>query len=208
MLQPSHLMEEVEPAFSPTESLGLAEDEIGMSAAERGTLMHRLLHLLSVVAPARRHALALEYLERFRFKLSPEKRDAMVQNLLLLMSDPIYAPIFSPQALSEVSVSGLLENAAPITGAAETLALSGQIDRLLVTPERVLIVDFKTGELPAFGRRGYEIPELYRRQMEAYRQLLQQIYPEREVECALIYTAVPILLPVPATLTPRHAIAI
>jgi ATP-dependent helicase/nuclease subunit A len=208
MLQPSRLMDEQEAALSPTESLGFSDDE-DMSAAERGTLLHRLLHILSVVAPIRRNAVATEYLERYRFQLSPEKREAMMRNLLLLMADPIYAPIFSPLALSEVSVSGLLENAAPILGCEGTLALSGQIDRLLVTPERVLIIDFKTGELPLFGAvKGYEIPELYRRQMEAYRQLLQRIYPRHTVECALIYTAVPILLPVPASLTPRRAIAI
>ena len=208
MLQPSRLMDEQEAALSPTESLGFSEDE-DMSAAERGTLLHRLLHILSVVAPARRSAVAAEYLERYRFQLSPEKREAMMRNLLLLMTDPIYAPIFSPLALSEVSVSGLLEDGGPILGREGTLALSGQIDRLLVTPERVLIIDFKTGELPLFGaEKGYEIPELYRRQMEAYRQLLQRIYPRHAVECALIYTAVPILLPVPASLTPRRAIAI
>ena len=208
-LQPSKLMDEVEAAFSPTTPVEMADDEPGMSASERGTLMHRLLHILSAVAPAKRHALALDYLARYRYRLSAEKREAMVRNLLLLMADPIYAPIFGLQALSEVSVTGLIEDASTILPSAEPLALSGQIDRLLVTPERILIVDFKTGELPDFGAgKRYEIPELYRRQMEAYRQLLQAIYPGCAVECALIYTAVPILLPVPATLTPRRAIAI
>lgn len=209
MLNPSRLMEEVESAFSPNESLGSSPLESSMSAQARGILMHRLLHLLSVHSPAQRMAFALDYLKRYHGVLSDESRETMARSLLLMMADPLYEAIFSPEALSEVSVSGLLKQAEAVTGNSEPLALSGQIDRLLITPERVLIVDFKTGEKPPFNAfKRYEIPELYRRQMEAYRQLLKAIYPTREVECALIYTAIPVLLPVPATLTFNHVVAI
>jgi ATP-dependent helicase/nuclease subunit A len=209
LLNPSRLMEEYGSAFSPTRGAEPAQDSQGMSAAECGIVMHRLLHILSVISPSQRARIASEYLERYRFRLSVEKREGMLNSLLLLMSDPVYAPIFSPEALSEVSVSGLIEHAEAILGEEGSLALSGQIDRLLVMPERVLVIDFKTGELPQFGPDNkYRIPEIYRRQMEAYRQLLQRIYPKHTIDCALIYTAIPLLLPVSHTLTPQQPVAI
>ncbi|MBY0354926.1 MAG: double-strand break repair helicase AddA [Rickettsiales bacterium] len=210
-LNPSQLLEQMESAMSPASTL-ISKDEhekSGLPPLQRGILIHRLLHLLSVVEPARRQVIATHYLQRYQDVLPPSERQSMVQHLLLLMHDPIYAPIFSTRALCEVSVSGLLESSLGITQSDEPIALSGQIDRLLVMEDRVLIIDFKTGELPAYHTtKGYLVPELYRRQMEAYRQLLQRIYPDKTIETALIYTAIPMLLPVPATLTRAQASAI
>ena len=65
------------------------------------------------------------------------------------------------------------------------------IDRLVVTPERVLIVDYKTGAIPAAP------PEGYLRQLAAYRASLQRLYPDRPVEAALLWTAAPRLEVIP-----------
>ena len=52
-----------------------------------------------------------------------------------------------------------------------------QIDRLLIEPGRVTIVDYKTGSEK----------EEYRHQIEVYRKGVQKIYPEREVITRLVY---------------------
>jgi ATP-dependent helicase/nuclease subunit A len=48
------------------------------------------------------------------------------------------------------------------------------------------VVDYKTGRAP---ERAEDIPKSHRLQMEAYRQALSVIFPGREVESALLYTA-------------------
>ncbi|MGG6498395.1 UNVERIFIED_CONTAM: PD-(D/E)XK nuclease family protein, partial [Bacteroidetes bacterium 56_B9] len=69
------------------------------------------------------------------------------------------------------------------------LAVSGQVDRLVVTPAEVLIIDYKTNHAPP--KMPSEAPAAYLRQLALYRQVLRQIYPERAVRAALLWTEVP-----------------
>ena len=75
---------------------------------------------------------------------------------------------------------------------AETVAVAGQIDRLAVTPDTVLIADFKTNR-PA-PRRIEDVPPAYLRQLALYRAVLAKLYPGRAVRTALIWTEVPDLM--------------
>ncbi|MGE5269794.1 MAG: PD-(D/E)XK nuclease family protein, partial [Thiohalocapsa sp.] len=109
-----------------------------------------------------------------------------------------FAQLWGPQARAEVSVVGFIPGAQPTGGH----ALSGQIDRLLVTQERVLIVDFKTVR-PAPAREE-EVPSLYLQQLATYRAALARIYPGRRIEGALLWTDGPRLMPISAALLDRH----
>ena len=89
-----------------------------------------------------------------------------------VMELPDLAPVFGPDALAEVSVSGVVGG----------VGVAGQIDRLHVDEARVLVADFKTGSRPA------RAPVEYRRQMALYAALLEQIYPDRQVVTWLVWT--------------------
>jgi ATP-dependent helicase/nuclease subunit A len=80
--------------------------------------------------------------------------------------------------------------------------LSGQIDRLLVTAEEVLLVDFKTNR-PAPSTPA-ETPEPYLRQMAAYRAALGRIYPGKTIRSAIIWTEGPRLMALPGPLLDRY----
>ena len=71
-------------------------------------------------------------------------------------------------------------------------AISGRIDRLVVEPDRVRILDFKTNRPPP--ERPEDVPRGYVRQMAAYRVLIAEVYPGREVECSLLWTDGPRLM--------------
>ena len=73
--------------------------------------------------------------------------------------------------------------------------IAGTVDRLLVEPEHVSLVDFKTGRAPASPA---DIPQTHRNQMAAYVEALRVIFPEREIRAALLYTTGPILFEVAA----------
>ena len=84
----------------------------------------------------------------------------------------------------------------------EGVVVAGTVDRLLVTPTRVLVVDFKTGRrVPADAAAA---PEHHLRQTAAYVAALEVVFPDREVEAALLYTAGPRLLPLPPALVAAH----
>ncbi len=73
-------------------------------------------------------------------------------------------------------------------------ALSGQIDRLVVVGDRVLIVDYKTLRSPPASE--HEVAPIYLRQLAIYRAALVRIYPGREIRCALLWTEGPLLMPI------------
>ncbi len=71
----------------------------------------------------------------------------------------------------------------------------GQVDRLAVTGDAVLIGDYKTDRLVPSGLA--EVPAAYIAQLALYRTVLAQLYPDKAVRAALIFTAAPVLIEIP-----------
>ncbi|KPJ73433.1 hypothetical protein AMJ52_03765 [candidate division TA06 bacterium DG_78] len=69
------------------------------------------------------------------------------------------------------------KNELPIYFEEENRDVSAHIDRLLIEQDKIIIVDYKTGE---------EKPE-YRHQMRVYKKGIQKIYPDKVVKTVLIY---------------------
>ncbi|KWV57510.1 DNA helicase UvrD [Bradyrhizobium macuxiense] len=153
-------------------------------ALQRGTLVHRLLQSLPDVAAERRRHAALGYLARNADGWSEEERAALADQVLGLIVDPRFAAVFAPGSRAEVSIVGRLDR----PGQPKAL-VSGQIDRLVVTPDEVLIVDFKTNHAPP--TTAAEAPKGYVRQLALYRALLARLYPQRPVRAALLWTETP-----------------
>ena len=143
----------------------------------RGRLIHRLLQTLPELPAKARGEAARRFLASRAPDLPPETRQEMAAETLGLIAHPDFAPLFGPGSRAEAPIVGELESG---------LALSGQIDRLLVTAHEVLLVDFKTNR-PA-PLTPAETPEPYLRQMAAYRQALGKIYPDKSIRSALVWT--------------------
>jgi ATP-dependent helicase/nuclease subunit A len=80
--------------------------------------------------------------------------------------------------------------------------VAGEIDRLVIAPDRIRLVDFKTARRPP--RAIDEVPMAVLRQMAAYAAALEAAYPGRTIEAALLYTAAPRLITIPAQLLAQH----
>lgn len=161
-------------------------------AAARGTAVHRLLQSLPDVAPAEREAAARRYLDRACNGWSAAEREALWQSVDIVLREPAFAPVFSPGSRAEVSVMGTLEVAG------RPRAVSGKIDRLAVTGDAVLIVDYKTNRPPP--RDLDAVPDTYVAQLALYRALLVPLYPGKRVEAALLFTEGPHLVELPQAL--------
>ncbi|HKT19134.1 MAG TPA: PD-(D/E)XK nuclease family protein, partial [Stellaceae bacterium] len=158
----------------------------------RGRLVHRLLQSLPTVAPERRAAIARRFLARPIHGLDAAAQEAMLRETLSVMEHPDFAPLFAPGSAAEVPVVGLVGGR----------ALAGQIDRLVVTPDAVLIVDYKT--LRPVPHSVGEVPPAYLDQLAAYRAAVAAVYPGKTVRCALLWTDEPALMPVPAEALQAH----
>ncbi len=171
-----------------------AEDEAARPPASggraaallHGSLTHRLLQSLPDIPAERRRTVAEDYLARAGKELDQERRKKIAEEVLVLLAHETFSDLFAPGSRAEVPIVGRL-----ILGG-ETLRVSGQIDRLVVTQKSVLIADFKTNR-PA-PPRIEDVPPVYVRQLALYRAVLTKLYPDKRVRAALIWTEVPDLM--------------
>jgi ATP-dependent helicase/nuclease subunit A len=156
-------------------------------ALRRGMLVHRLLQSLPDVTAERRRDAALSYLARNAGDWDDGERDALAAGVLALIGGTRFAPVFGADSRAEVSIVGRLERPGRLPA-----LISGQIDRLVVTPGEVLIVDFKTNQAPPGSAA--EAPLAYIRQLALYRAVLGKLYPQRPIRTALLWTEAPELM--------------
>ena len=156
-------------------------------ALRRGNLVHRLLQSLPDVAAERQRDAALNFLRRNADDWTDSERDALAANVLELIGEERFAAVFGDGSRAEVPIVGRLDgpNGAPVL-------VSGQIDRLVVTDDEILIVDFKTNQTPS--ATAAEAPAAYVRQLALYRALLARLYPGRTIRAALLWTETPELM--------------
>ena len=64
--------------------------------------------------------------------------------------------------------------------------ISAQIDRLVITDDKVIIVDYKTNR-PAADNIDM-VPQIYLNQLNVYKQLMQKIYPKKDIETYILWT--------------------
>ncbi len=176
-LAPSQPREEEPATRSP-----LGEDR--GTAFLRGRLVHRLLQSLPNLAPGAREKAARQFLARKVHGLTRNAQAALLRETLSVLEHPDFAPLFAPGSAAEVPVVGLVGGR----------ALSGQIDRLVVSGDSVLIVDYKTMRPVPSAAAG--IPRAYLDQLAAYRAAVAAVYPGKTIRCALLWTDGPTLMPV------------
>jgi ATP-dependent helicase/nuclease subunit A len=159
-------------------------------ALERGRIVHRLMQSLPDIPPERRAAMIEQYLGRTAKNFTADECAEIARQVSAVLGDERFAEIFAPGSRPEVPIVGRI----PRNGA-EPLGVAGQVDRLSLIGDTVLIADYKTdGVVP---RTLEEVPH-YVTQLALYRAVLGRIYPGKAVRAALVFTNGPVLLEIPA----------
>jgi ATP-dependent helicase/nuclease subunit A len=177
-------MEETSRVPAPSPLAATDGPGVSLGRFRRGDLIHRLLERLPDIAPPDRADAARRMLARER-DLDEATRADIAGAAFRVLDDPLFAPVFGPGSRAEVALTGQIGG----------VAVSGRMDRLVVTPERVMVIDYKTNRPPP--SRIEEADPAYIRQMAVYAALLADIYPQRSVEAAVVWTDGPSLMPVP-----------
>lgn len=144
------------------------------AALRHGRQVHRLLELLPDAGLTRDAAARL--LASGPDPADEGEIDALADEALNVIRG--FPDLFASDALAEVDASALL----PSLG----YRISGVIDRLLVDDKKVVVADFKTNAV--IPRSAEEVPEGILRQMGAYLECLEQIYPGHEIDLRVIWT--------------------
>jgi len=133
--------------------------------------------------PEHRADSAQNYLDA-QSDLTEDQRKEIAKEALDVMS--IFADkVFISGSLAEVDVADYRNGG----------TIPRRIDRLVVTDHEVLIVDYKTDREPP--DKVEDVPRRHLSQMATYRTFLQEIYPDRPVRCALLWTHEPHLMTLP-----------
>jgi ATP-dependent helicase/nuclease subunit A len=180
--------EEETPAAPPRPS----DDPRGLRF-RRGRLVHALLQHLPDHPAASRDDVARRFLARPGHGLDDTEQAAVHAEVSTLLDAPLVAAALGPGSLAE----------APLAGRVGGRLIAGQVDRLLVEPDRVLVLDYKTNRPPPIDVAA--VAPLYLRQMAAYRALLRAAFAGRRVECALVWTYGARVMALPDELLDRHA---
>ncbi|MEI8144077.1 MAG: double-strand break repair helicase AddA [Alphaproteobacteria bacterium] len=171
------------------------ENEARKQAMRRGVVIHRLLQSLPDVAPERRADAARRYLSSDK-SLYEASRAEIMARVLALLDDARFSSLFGPESRAEV----------PLVGMVKGLPVAGQIDRLVITPERVVIADFKTGlAVPASADA---VPASYVTQLALYRALLSEMRPGVPVEALIVWADVAEATSIPAAMMDENLAAL
>ncbi len=166
------------PATEPPVVSPLLEG--GGDRFKRGLLVHRLLQTLPDLDLERRRSAAAAFLSRPVHQLQTEVQAAISEEVMNIIENPDLMPLFGPDSHAE----------APIVGAVDspngTEVISGQVDRLVIRENEIMIIDYKTNR-PA-PRQESDVPDAYFQQMAAYRAVLRKIWPRHTFQCVLLWT--------------------
>ncbi len=194
-------MAAVEKPMSPS-GLGGAKalaGEAGLSEAAalaRGTALHLLLQHLPTLPEGAWRKAATDLLDGMNIPDLAET-ETVIKEALRVLTAPDLAQLFQRDALAEVELVARL----PELGGR---MMQGTIDRLIVGPSRILAIDFKSNAV--VPDRPDMVPDGILRQMGAYAAMLAQIYPEHEIDTAIVWTRTAQLMALPPNIV-RAALA-
>jgi ATP-dependent helicase/nuclease subunit A len=185
----------ISPSSAFDEDIGRMASNAGSAADRqkalaRGRLVHRLMQSLPDIAAERRKDAAARYLANAAADFAPAELEAMAQQVLAILDDKNFAEIFAPGSRAEVPIVGRVSCAG-----SDPIAVAGQVDRLAVSGEMVLIADYKTDRI--VPDRLDAVPP-YVTQLALYRAVLAAVFPGKTVRAALLFTDGPKLMEVPA----------
>ena len=181
------------PVRSPLDVASITPAAAREAAFRRGNLIHALLQYLPAHPPEQWAERAQGWRARPASGLKPAEAQNLAHQVLGVLALPDLAPLFAPEARAEQKLAGL----------AGGQVIVGQVDRMRVLPDRVLVCDFKSGR--HMPRNVAGTPVLYLRQMAAYRALLQGLYPTKPIVCVLVWTEGPRADVLPDTMLEVHA---
>ncbi|MCX3065368.1 UvrD-helicase domain-containing protein, partial [Wolbachia endosymbiont of Drosophila pseudotakahashii] len=148
------------------ESAGMTTRSIGMTDGyARGLIIHSILQYMPKIEKERRKNWVRKYLDNIS-----EDKDEIYSKILAFNEK--YGYLFDLEGKSEITLSGTIDGKSVLV----------RLDRLCITQDKAIIIDYKS-------HRNVSVSLLneIKKQMLIYKTLVQEIYPNKQVECVVIW---------------------
>lgn len=155
-------------------------------AKARGTAIHLLLEHLPLVPRTERISTAQALLAGMDAGLADNAE--IPAHVCAVLDAPALAQLWSADALMEVD----------ITAQVGDIRFHGAIDRLIVGTDTILAVDYKSNRI--VPPSAAQTPAGLLAQMGAYHAALQKVFPDHQIEVAILWTQTATLMPMPTKL--------
>ena len=144
-----------------------------------GTIVHLLLEKLPKSNSNDWQNIVPNLLKWAEIYVSEETQTRAYKQAENILKNPSFEFIFAPDVLAEVQFSTIVESVGGIP-------IVGVIDRLVLSQDSALIIDFKTNqEVPSSID---EVPLGVLKQMGAYAASMQKVFPKKNIELGIIWT--------------------
>ncbi|MGL9717234.1 MAG: UvrD-helicase domain-containing protein [Wolbachia sp.] len=133
----------------------------------RGLIIHSILQYLPKIEKDRRKHWVRKYLDSIN---TSEDKDEIYSKILAFNEK--YDYLFDLEGKSEITLSGTIDSEPVLV----------RLDRLCVTQDKAIIIDYKS-------HRNVSVSSLneIKKQMLTYKTLVQEVYPNKQVECMVIW---------------------
>ena len=158
------------------------------NAKRRGTMIHLLMEHLPKQPQEQWQSLASHLLQQFDRKISNDEIEDITNYATRVLTSDHLKHIFTPDSLVEVAIT------APITEL-NNRQIYGTIDRLIITDTKVIAVDYKSNKVVPDSPQNVPLGLL--RQMGAYLVALKPIYPEHDIDVAILWTETQLIMSIP-----------
>ena len=167
----------------------------------RGMLTHALLQHLPALDAAQWSTAAERFVAARGNGLPRRVQKSICSETLAILTDSRFGSLFGPMSQAEVPIVAEIPRPAGQKG--PPLRLTGQIDRLAVTGDKVMIVDYKTNRRPAAAVA--DVADVYLYQLAAYRLALSSIFKGKDIQAMLLWTEGAKILEIPKAVLDNYA---
>lgn len=109
-----------------------------------------------------------------KFHLDQTQQNKVINQVFNILENENFKEILKRDCQTEV----------PIIGEIDGKIISGKIDLLVIEENKITVIDYKTN---ISQKNQEDLVGKYKIQLDLYKQILQKIYPNKEIECCLIW---------------------
>ncbi|WP_353287855.1 UvrD-helicase domain-containing protein [Wolbachia endosymbiont (group B) of Gerris lacustris] len=150
------------------ESAGMTKRSIGTTDSyARGLIIHSILQYMPKIEKDRRKNWVSKYLDSIN---TSEDKDEIYSKILAFNEK--YDYLFDLEGKSEIPLSGTIDGKPVLV----------RLDRLCITEDKAIIIDYKS-----YHNVSISSSNEIKKQMLIYKTLVQEVYPDKQVECVVIW---------------------